>query len=92
VRRKVSHRAKAQAPNIGNVPTSSLPSRKGKPMLRTVGRRYQSPNLRPFSLYLPEGDLRHIDMLCNVMNVSRSELIRMLLANIRATTTERTSE
>ena len=55
-------------------------------MLRTVGRRYKSPNLRPLSIYLPEADVRHIDMLCSVMDVSRSELLRMLLANLRTPT------
>lgn len=54
-------------------------------MLRTRGRRYVIPDGDRVVVSLPESDRRHIDMLCAVMNVSRSELFRMLLANIRTT-------
>lgn len=39
-------------------------------------------------VFLPEGDRRHVDLLCAVMNVSRSELFRMLLAGLRNTNHE----
>jgi Ribbon-helix-helix protein, copG family len=54
-------------------------------MLRTVGRKRVYPSSERIVAYLPTQDLRHLDVLCKVMNVSRSECIRMLLANVRTT-------
>ncbi|RZU30629.1 hypothetical protein BKA19_0249 [Blastococcus saxobsidens] len=52
-------------------------------MLRTPGRRYVKPDVRRFTVSLSNSEMHEVDMLCAVMNVGRSELFQMLLANIR---------
>lgn len=53
-------------------------------MLRNRGRRYVYPDARRFTVSLSDSEMRHVDMLCRVMNVSRAELFRMFLTAVRA--------
>lgn len=54
-------------------------------MLRTVGRRRVYPSSDRLVVYLPDADMQYVDMMCAVMDVSRSEFIRMLLSTTRST-------
>lgn len=53
-------------------------------MLLAPGRRYQNPDARRFTVSLSESETRYVDMMCNIMNVSRAEFFRMLLSVFRA--------
>jgi hypothetical protein len=53
-------------------------------MHRTVGRPRVYPKSDRLVVYLPEADMRYVDMMTAVMNVSRSEFVRLLLSATRA--------
>ena len=50
---------------------------------RTVGRPRVYPRTGRLVVYLPDADMRYVDMMAAVMNVSRSEVVRLMLAATR---------
>lgn len=58
-------------------------------MYRTVGRRRVYPDVNRFTVSLSAGEVRYVDMMCAVMNVSRAEFFRLLLSASRAEATTR---
>jgi hypothetical protein len=54
---------------------------------RTVGRPRVYPDASRFTVSLSDSDMRYVDMMCNIMNVSRAEFFRKLLSASRAEAT-----
>lgn len=52
-------------------------------MHRTVGRPRVYPKSGRLVVYLSDTDMRYVEMMAAVMNVSRSEFVRLLLAATR---------